>query len=216
MDKKKLIYTTGSVGIVLLLLYGLYLLLGVGLDPKIIESLTAKVPSRTTWSQDSKHTLTVFSDYQCPACKSFHELLTSFESTSSANYFLTKKTSLVFRYYPLYTIHTHANTLAYAAESAGKQGKFWEMSKELFSKQNEVESQTNIDQFIANIASSLKLDVVQLKKDMQSPTVQEAVKSDMGLGDKALVNATPTFFLDGKKLEIGSPDNLIQILKDIQ
>src|SRR5690606_29190462 len=73
-------------------------------------------------------TLTMYGDFQCPACKTEGQLL------ERAWPRIQGKVRLVFRHYPL-DIHRHAFLAARYAEAAARQGKFWEMHDALYANQ---------------------------------------------------------------------------------
>lgn len=170
-------------------------------QPSFYPEMTQVLPTdHTKWSSLRDNVFVEYSDFQCPACQNFHAFLKKELDTDPA---ITKKIIFVFRNYPLYQIHENAFELAYAAEAAGKQGKFFEMSDLLFTQKKPV----------LELASALKLNLDQFKKDMSSKEIKDKVDADLSSGDKAGINATPTFFLNGKKLEISSYDELKSILK---
>lgn len=81
-----------------------------------------------------------------------------------------KDVRLVFRSFPLISIHDKAALATQAAEAAGQQGKFWEMHDLLFEGQSEWASMT-LDQFqgwLVEQAGQLGLNGDQFKSDMLS------------------------------------------------
>jgi protein-disulfide isomerase len=184
-------------------------------DKNYAALLTIQKTDYIKWSPEKKHILIEYSDVQCPACQLYHEMLSSFESSKSADFAITKKVSFVYRHFPLYQIHTKAFDTAYAVEAAGKQGKFYEMLDVLFSDQEGIEKTTNITSFLVEKAKKIGLNETQFRTDFESKTVKEIVDTSLSTGENIGINATPTFFLDGKKLEIQSPNDLKQILKEL-
>ncbi|MCX6731356.1 MAG: thioredoxin domain-containing protein, partial [Candidatus Roizmanbacteria bacterium] len=159
MNQKQILFSTLAVVVLFVGLYGVYKLIGGGLDETLIAKIKTDRPTeRTMWNREGAHTLTVFSDHQCPACKVFHEYLSGFEASASPNIAVTKKTAFVFRYFPLYQIHENAFPLAYAAEAAARQGKFEEVTKRFFADQVKLESVKDLNPYLAEVAKDLKLD----------------------------------------------------------
>ncbi len=216
MNNKQLIYSTLAIIALFGALYGVYALIGGAPDSSIVAQLTNRPSARTLWNTKSKHTLTVFSDHECPACKTYHEYLTGFEASSSAEHAITENTAFVFRYFPLYQIHEHAFTLGYAAEAAGKQGKFKEITNRFFRDQVKLEGIKDLKPYLSTVANDLKLDEKKFNSDMNDGALQSVIQDDLSLGEKLGVNATPTFFLDGEKLESMSPDALLKVLKELK
>jgi len=217
MNQKQVLFSTLAVFVLFGSLYGVYKLVGGGPDDSLITKIkTEKPQERTMWNKNATHTLAVFSDHQCPACKVFHEYLSGFEASSSPNIDVTKKVAFVFRYYPLYQIHEHAFPLAYAAEAAAKQGKFEEMTNRFFADQVKLETVKDLKPYLAQVAKEFKLDEKKFQADMNDGALQSVIQNDLALGEKLGVNATPTFYLDGEKLESLPPADLLKILKGLK
>ena len=217
MSKKQILFSTLAVLVLFGGLYGVYKLIGGGVDETLIAKIKTDRPTeRTMWNREGAHTLTVFSDHQCPACKVFHEYLAGFEASSSPNIDVTKKVAFVFRYFPLYQIHEHAFSLAYAAEAAARQGKFEDITKRFFADQTKLEGITDLNPYLAEVAKDLKLDYKKFVADMKDGALQSVVQDDLALGEKLGVNATPTFYFDGEKLESMAPLDLLKLLKGLK
>lgn len=217
MNQKQVLFSI-LVGVVLFgALYGVYKLVGGGPDESLITKIKNERPQeRTMWNREGSHTLTVFSDHQCPACKIFHEYLAGFEASSSPNIDVTEKVSFVYRYFPLYQIHEHALPLAYAAEAAARQGKFEEMTNRFFADQVKLETVKDLKPYLAQVAKEFKLDEKKFQSDMNNGALQSVIQDDLALGEKLGVNATPTFYLDGEKLESLAPADLLKVLKGLK
>ena len=147
----------------------------------------------TRWG-GGKATLIEYSDFQCPACRAYEGILQGMEKDFG------KDVTLVYRNYPL-PQHQNAQGAAQAAEAAGKQGKFWEMHDLLFLGQDEWSTSTDAPTIFERYAKSLGLNIEQYKKDEPSDAVRKKIKTDLQSGNAAKVSGTPTFYLDGKKME---------------
>ncbi|QQG41261.1 MAG: thioredoxin domain-containing protein [Candidatus Woesebacteria bacterium] len=152
-------------------------------------------------------TLVEFGDYQCPACGIFNPLTKQIitEFAGKVNY--------VFRNFPL-NQHANAPISSFAAEAAGLQGKFWEMHDKLFETQQSWSTSTDAKSIFIGYAKDLGLDVNQFKTDIDSQKVKDKVKKDSDDGYLVALNATPTFYLNGVKLEL--PANYDDFKKIIQ
>ncbi len=169
------------------------------------------------WSPAKKNILVEYSDFECPACKAFHTILNGIEASNSADFQITKKITYVYRDFPLFQIHPNAMAAAYAAEAAGKQGKFFEMGDLLFDNQDSWANRANPTDYFVKLATRLKLNINRFKNDMDSGAVKQKVNNDMTSGNKAGINATPTFFLNGQQLtNIQSADQFKQLLLNVQ
>ncbi len=133
-----------------------------------------------------------FADYECPGCAVIAPILAGIASSNGA--------TLVYRYFPLDSIHRNADASARAAAAADRQGHFWQMSEALYARQNEWKdlSATDADAFFRTIASGLGLDVTAWEAAYASAEVKAAVDVDrqaaVGLG----LNGTPTLFINGR------------------
>ncbi|MEO6508939.1 MAG: thioredoxin domain-containing protein [Patescibacteria group bacterium] len=162
-----------------------------------------------TWSPAKKHILTEYGDYQCPACGTFHQFI---KGTIEKDTKITNNITFVYRNYPLTNIHNHALEAAYAAEAAGIQGKYFEMGDKLYDTQAIWEKQKNVTSLFEGYAKDLKLDLEKFKADMKSSTVKNKVEKDSESGNKAQVNSTPSFYLDGAKVDVISLDQFKTLL----
>jgi protein-disulfide isomerase len=140
---------------------------------------------------DAALTLTVYADFQCPAC------LTETEVISRAWPQISDKVKVVFRHYPL-DIHRHAFLAARYAEAAGRQDKFWEMHDVLYGNQtlwSGVEDPTAI---FDGYARDVGLEVEQLKADIDLAEVRNKIVADQRGGIRAGVRGTPSLFFNGR------------------
>lgn len=161
------------------------------------------------WNKESKNILVEYSDLQCPACRSFNSFLLELEKNATPN------ASLVFRHFPLYQIHPNAFAASYAAEAAGKQDKFWEMESALYEKQSEWSTSQNPTEYFVELAKELGLDVEQFEKDLGSQNVKDRVQIDLVEAEKIGVNSTPTFFLNGVKVNVSTLDEFKEQLMSL-
>ncbi|MFA6016717.1 MAG: DsbA family protein [Patescibacteria group bacterium] len=216
MNKNTVIISIISVLGTFLLLFGVYKLVNQPAQTDFPQTKQLKADDHAKWSPDKKNILVEYSDLQCPSCKSVHDILKSIEASGSADFSITKKVTLVYRYFPLFQIHDKANIAAYAAEAAGRQGKFWEMADLLFNNQ-ELWSKSSDPQkdYFLGYAKELQLDVNQFKKDSDSDAVKNRVARDLTEAEQMGVDSTPTFFLNGQKVNVNSYDEFKTMLKNL-
>ncbi len=154
--------------------------------------------------RNNKILLIEFSDFQCPFCAKAHIALEELKlKNPNANF------SLVYKHYPLTSIHDNAMSAAQAAWAAGQQGKFWEFQDALFKNQKRLG-----EVLYTNTAQVLKLDLKKFNSDRASSAATSAIKEDMALAEKIGINSTPTFFIstEGIAAPIQFPD-LIGLLE---
>jgi protein-disulfide isomerase len=139
-------------------------------------------------------TIEEFADFQCGPCRHMHSELVKVEAQYG------DRLRMIFRHYPLEDIHPNAIAASRAAESAGRQGKFWEMHDMLYEKQSEWEDADNpVDKF-KSYAATLNLDTAKFVADMNNANVDQRVSIDKKRGDSAGVEGTPTLFINGTAL----------------
>lgn len=159
-------------------------------------SVTVLPSDHSKGNQNAKITLIEYSDFQCPACGVYYPLV--------KQVYLDYKDSLILvsRNFPLKQLHKNAENAAHAAEAAAQQGKFWEMHDLLFERQKEWSDQADVKKIFVQYAKELKLDSQKFENDFSSREVQKKIDADYESGMKAGVNATPSFFLNGKKIDV--------------
>jgi len=145
-------------------------------------------------SPDAKNILVEYSDFQCPACRQYYLLLKRVSEE------LGNKVQIVYRNFPLTSIHRNASLAARAAEAAGVQGKFWEMHDQIFENQSSWSESTNPRSLFNSYAENIGLNLEQFKQDIESSQVKDKVNKDYNSGIQAGVPGTPTFFLNGEKI----------------
>ena len=201
----------GSIGIIIVLLFGYYFY-ATSKNPEVLSDVTPVVLSQTDHvrgAKDGKVTLVEFGDFQCPACAAFEPII---RQVMTDNKDVLK---FSFRHFPLTQIHKNALLAAKASEAAALQGKFWEMHDILYDKQEEWGEALNAREFIMIYANTLKLDIKKFSNDLESKVLEDKILAEFKEGVKLKVEGTPTFFLNGKKVE-DTPRNLADFNKMIR
>lgn len=158
--------------------------------------------------KDAKVVLVEYSDFQCPACAYYYSQVKKLEVDFNG------KLKVVYRYFPLEQIHKYARLSARVAESAGKQGKFWEMHDLLFNNQDAWTNSPDATPLFASYAQSLNLDINKFVQDVNSSNIDNKINSDYEDGTKQGILGTPTFFINGK--QISSPSSYEEFKKIIE
>lgn len=187
---------------VLILAAGIILFIkaGPGSQPQAGQAVDAnslvRDTSHMTGKKEAKVTLVEFGDFQCPACAlaepKVEEILNAYKDDPDFNF--------VFRNFPL-SQHQNAQIAAEAAEAAGAQNKYWEMHNKLYATQPEWETSPNPLDLYVKYATELGLNVDQFKSEVSSSKYKDIISADMSDGNNLAVNATPTFYLNGVKLD---------------
>ncbi|HCR81049.1 MAG: DSBA oxidoreductase [Candidatus Pacebacteria bacterium GW2011_GWB1_47_8] len=141
-------------------------------------------------------TLVEFSDYQCPYCAQAQAVVDSLIAKYPDQLLFT------YRHFPL-SQHRHAVPAAEAAEAAGEQDKFWEMSNLIFERQDEWAEASDPLPIFQQYAEELELDLEQFNQAMSEHTYQAKILQGVADGNTLGVNSTPFFFLNGQKFTGG-------------
>ncbi len=142
-------------------------------------------------NKEAQITVIEYSDFECPACVAYapvvRDLLLGYGD----------EVRFVSRSFPL-PQHRLARVASYAAEAAGLQGKFYEMSDVLNEKKDEWNLENDPTNNFKGYAVSLGLDVSKFEADMESEIVKNKVDRDERNAYELQLFATPSFFVDGK------------------
>lgn len=176
------------------------------------ESNALKIRAVTTsdhirGTQSAQVTLIQYSDFQCPFCTRFKTTLDQVLKDYAG------KVRLVYRHFPLRSIHPLAQKAAEASECAADQGKFWDMHDELFAL-NDGGSLT-LDA-IKKTAGDLKLDTTKFNACLDGGTKAAIVEVDYQDGLAGGVNGTPATFINGQYVAGALPYEQIKMVIDQQ
>jgi protein-disulfide isomerase len=146
--------------------------------------------------KDAKVTIVEYSDFQCPFCSKAYETV---ETQVLKEY--GDKVRFVFKNFPLFKIHPWALPAAIASECAYQQSNdgFWAMYNGLFRNQAEMTAD-NVNDKALEIGKAAGLDEAKLKDCLDNKKGEDAVKADQSEAMAIGVNSTPTFFVNGHKL----------------
>jgi protein-disulfide isomerase len=153
---------------------------------------------------DAPITIVEFSDYQCPFCARTEPLVKDALATYPT------QARLIYKHFPLTSMHPQALPAALAAAAAQQQGKFWEMHEKLFANQRALAPEQ-----IKQYAREIGLDVPRFEADMQSEAVKDMVQQDIQLAQRVGVRGTPTIFVNGKVLQNRSLEGFKQVIDPI-
>ena len=131
----------------------------------------------------------VFSDYQCPGCKTLHEQTLR---SLADDYARRGKVYLIHREFPL-PGHAYSRKAAYLACAAGRIGKYEQVAGALFAKQAAWSVSGKVEEAALGVLTSAEAaKVLALSKD---PSIAAEVNKDLALGQGANINQTPTMIL---------------------
>ena len=142
-----------------------------------------------TGSSSSKLTLVEYGDFGCPYCfrasRPLKSLLDRFDGLR-----------LVWRHFPVTQLHPGADLAAELSELAGLHGKFWDAHSLLLTPRGRFSHDD-----LLSVARRLELDAAETRAALRERSFRERVLADIEGGGRAGVHATPTFFVDGERLD---------------
>ena len=152
-------------------------------------------------SKNPKIVLIEFSDFECPFCRAFAMSLRKvYEKYKD-------ELQIVFKHFPLSTdcnphltlnMHPYACELAYASMCAHKYGKFEEFYNLATNIQNEIGDNTYMN--ILNSIGITKKDYISCMKESKRE-IEKYISDDIEDGMKINITATPTIFINGRRIE---------------
>jgi protein-disulfide isomerase len=158
-----------------------------------VDEFSAPVPTaddHMLGPADAPVTVVEYGDYECPYCRGaardVHLLLDQHPG----------KIRFAFRNFPIPQLHPHAEQAAEAAEAAAAQGKFWEMYELLLRPTARLDLRS-----LLSYAERLGLDVARFENDVAGNIYAGKIERDVREGMRNGVNATPKFYVDGRRID---------------
>lgn len=192
------IFTWGLVAVI-----GIALVLFVGNlrpdDASLSEGAQDVAVTESDWiagNPEAPVTLVEYGDFMCPACGVAHPVVGDILEKHGENM------RFVFRNFPFLSPKSH--TAARAVEAAGEQGKFYEMYDLIFENQGEVSRAVGVEEIFAGYAEELGLDLEAYNTAFESKEVADRVSESVRNARNLGVNSTPTFFLNGQRVNVAS------------
>jgi protein-disulfide isomerase len=157
----------------------------------------------STGDPKSAVTLVEFSDFECPVCRSLHDMMRGI----TQNY---PQVRVVFKDYPIEVLHPWARTAAIAGRCAYMQdpAAFWKMYDLIYDNQDII-SAANAWMKMSEFAGQAGLNADTFRSCMAGPDVGAAVDASRANGQKLDVNSTPTIFVNGRRM-VGADAHLIE------
>jgi protein-disulfide isomerase len=147
---------------------------------------------KASGSKTAPIVMEVFSDFQCPACKSFYN---GTNRQLMDNYVSTGKIFLIHRDFPL-PLHAYSRVAARYARAAADIGKFEPVEQALFQNQEKWEQNGDVDGTVAGVLSATE--IAKVRALVKGGTLEAAIDKDQALGQGYRVNQTPTTIIHFK------------------
>lgn len=163
--------------------------------PKNAPAIDDKYRERSRGNPGAPLWVIEYMDFQCESCREALPLMDGYLKKHPREMYLQV------RYYPLILNHLYALKTAIYAECASRQKKFQEYSHALFESQDEWADAVEPDSILRRLAAEKKLDLKALDGCVEDASVKEAILSEKAEGKSLGVRMTPTFFVNGAKVE---------------
>src|SRR6266581_6703194 len=149
-----------------------------------------------------------YSDFECPFCASF---ATVQMPVIREQLVATGKVRWRYRDFPL-PGHQYARYAALAAQCGGEQGKFWEMHDQLFQHHEWAQTGKNPRALFRDFAKTSGLDLEKYDACTDGQRYAGRIQASLEEGERAGVQGTPSFFVNGKRFEGHATSDAFQAL----
>jgi len=139
-------------------------------------------------------TIVEFSDFHCPFCRAAQPTLSALLSK------YPDKVRIVYRHFPLDSLHPEARQASEAAWCAEQQNKFWQYHDRLYATGPDGSTPT-----LERIATEAGLDAARFNSCLSGTDAKAAVQRDVDEGVRFGVDGTPGFFVNGRMLSGNQP-----------
>lgn len=151
-----------------------------------IDGVTDIDPHKAFGSKSAPVVMEVFSDYQCPACRT---LFLTTNRLLMDNYVSTGKVYVIHRDFPL-PMHAYSRVAARYSRAAADLGKVESVEKALFENQDKWEQTGDVDGTVAAVLSPAEM--TKVRALVKGGTLEPLIDKDYELGQMYRVNQTPT------------------------
>ena len=146
---------------------------------------------RILGSDKAKVWVIIFSDFQCPYCKAWHDQV---DEVLRKDYVNTGKVRVAFMNFPL-PMHKNAQPAADAAMCAAAQRKFWAFHDALFATQEQWAQLPDPTAAFESAAQKAGVDLAAQRTCVAAKKARLLIGADTDRGMRAGVNSTPSFFI---------------------
>jgi protein-disulfide isomerase len=177
------------------------------MDPRVAVADTARImgdPSAKVW-------LVMASDFQCPACKAWHD---RYSTEIMRDYVATGKVRFAYTNYPIDHLHPHARAAAEAAMCAAAQGKFWGIHDRLFATQGDWAAMSDPTVAFGKLAAESGVDMSAWNQCLADHVMLPMIEGDQSRGRNNGVDQTPYFFIGERKVGGAVPASFLRKLLD--
>ncbi len=151
---------------------------------------------QTTTYGTGKVILEAFGDFQCPACIAMHKMI----EPVFIEYAKAGKIQIQYKQFPLTKMHPNAYRDALAALCAAEQGQYGNYADALYTLEKKKSGAKVTDADRIALAKNMNADI--FKKCLESDQTKSQLDADMKYGEKMNISGTPTYVLNGTKIDM--------------
>jgi protein-disulfide isomerase len=174
----------------------------------IDQNLLTESSRHSFGSETASLNIVEFSDYTCPYCANMQQILKQTALAYPAD------VKLHYLHFPLGS--EFGQLAAQASEYAAEQGKFWEFSDLLYQNQQSWTGSGSIEEFMSLLtayAEQTGVNTNNFQEQIQNAKYRDLVLADRSFGNSLEINATPTIFVNGQRLE--NPAELTNLIESL-
>ncbi|HUI57691.1 MAG TPA: thioredoxin domain-containing protein [Bryobacteraceae bacterium] len=164
---------------------------------------TANINGNAYGNPKAPVVIEVFSDFQCPSCKAFHD--NEFQQIMR-DYIVPGKVYFIYRYFPL-PGHPYGRPCAEFACAAARVGRYQKVAEALFAQQINIAYSGKVEDVVNSVLTPTESKMV--KSLLKDPAVQREIQTDLDEGKLVPVAGTPTLWVThaGKSQPVSWPMN---------
>ncbi len=152
---------------------------------------------------DAKITLIEFADFECPSCRQLDRILRDLLPQHP-------EIRLIYKDFPLTTIHPWAMTASIAGQCAYQQNppSFWKIHDIIFDAQDLI-TPSNVWDKMSDFANQIGLNGETFRACMANPDTAQEVEKTTTEGHELNITATPTIFVNGRRI-VGPDESILK------
>ncbi len=152
----------------------------------------------------AKITIVEFGDFACPVCEK------AFPTIREIGLKYKNDIKFIWRDYPV--VQDYSTLLALSARCAGEQGLFWPMHDKLFQNQG-----VDTANQLSALANQIGADLARFNDCLNQQKYLPQIQKDLSDGQTFGNNGTPTWFINGYKVEGDIPyDIFVKIIEGLK
>lgn len=166
---------------------------------KVDKTRLVRDNSASLGSSNATIQIVEFVDFECPYCQESYAVIRGLATEYG------DRIHYVFRHYPVEVLHEHAEESAIASVCAAEQDKFWPYHDRLFQNQSQLD-----DDSLRQHALSVGINVDMFDRCRTSEAARATVLRDVADGNALGVRGTPTWFINGERVEGAIPETVFR------